>query len=241
MESRDRGHFHDRDLVVTGSADCTAIIWSTISGEVVKILEGHTAPIYSIVIDTESGLNTIFTAGGDGNILAFDPVTGDLIRKLIGHEGAILTMTTYKTMVYSGSTDRTARAWVMEFGEETRVFRTGKSGSVTTVEFLGGFVITGNQDGSIRVFDSRSGSLVRLFKGGHRDATIKVKAIPGKVFSIGIDGRLCIWNSKGLRLEVFGDTKVVDKYEEESEEDDVSDSSQVKRAREIIDMFLRER
>jgi WD40 repeat protein len=128
---------HERDLLITGSADCTARIWSLASGETLKVLSGHTAPIHAIVVDHER-TNAIFTAGGDGLIMAFDAITGECMRKLVGHETAILALDTYKSMLYSASADKTSRAWVMEFGEETRVFR-GSRSPVTCIRFFLGF------------------------------------------------------------------------------------------------------
>ena len=133
----DKRPLHERDLLITGSADCTARIWSVFSGETLKVLTGHTAPIHAICVD-HSRTNAIFTAGGDGLIMAFDPITGECMRKLIGHEAAILSLDSYKSMLFSASADKTSRAWVMEFGEETRVFR-GSRSPVTSIQFFAGF------------------------------------------------------------------------------------------------------
>lgn len=69
--------------------------------------------------------------------MAFDPITGECMRKLIGHETAILALDAYKSMLYSASSDKTSRAWVMEFGEETRVFKSRSP--VTCIRFFAGF------------------------------------------------------------------------------------------------------
>jgi len=113
------------------------MIWSVGLGDQLKVLEGHTAPIHAICVDQDK-TKAIFTAGGDGVIMVFDQITGECMRKLIGHEAAILSMDTYKSMLYTASVDKTARAWVMEFGEETRVFR-GCRSPVTCIQFFSGF------------------------------------------------------------------------------------------------------
>lgn len=126
------------DLLVTGSADCTARIWSAATAECRHVLTGHTSPIHAIAVNNELGDNSIFTAGADSLIICFCPITGDRLRTLYGHEAAILRLVTHKNMLYSASTDRTVRAWVMEFGEDTRVFR-GSRAPVTCVQYFGGF------------------------------------------------------------------------------------------------------
>ena len=137
------------DLLVTGSADCTARIWCASSGECRHVLLGHTSPIHAIAIDY-SNENIILTGGGDGLILSFCSITGDRLRSLYGHQAAILRFDTHKNMLFSASADKTARAWVMEFGEETRVFR-GSRAPVTCVRYFNGF---GKQTNSKNTFPS---------------------------------------------------------------------------------------
>lgn len=122
-----------RDILISGSADCTLRIWSLGLRLVIKVLEGHTAPVHKIAVDRSS--RQVFTAGGDGLIISWDIVTGDIIRYLRGHDGAVLSLAVHNKMLFSASADRTARAWVMEFGEETRVFR-GSQAGVTCVEYF---------------------------------------------------------------------------------------------------------
>ena len=130
----------EMDLLVTGSADCTARIWSTATADCRHVLTGHTSPIHAIAVNYE-GEKSIFTAGADGLIMCFCPITGDRLRTMYGHEAAILRLDTHKNMLYSASADRTVRAWVMEFGEETRVFR-GSRAPVTCVQYFSGFGTT---------------------------------------------------------------------------------------------------
>ena len=229
---------YDRDLLVTGSADCTARIWSIAQGECLKELLGHNAPIFSIQVAYESN-NTIFTAGGDGVIHSYCPITGELLQKLIGHEGPIQTMTTFKNMLYTGSTDRTTRSWVMQFGEETRVFR-GNQSSVNCISFFKSLIFTGCEDGTVRVFDSKSGSLLRTFRdtSGSIGSVLDVQNIPGKVFCITTNGYICVWNCKGVKGESnFGEAR--NEYSD-SEESEV-DSFELIQAMEVLEKFLKKK
>lgn len=68
-----------------------------------QILKGHKGTINAIVVDPEGKM--LFTGGGDGLICCWDIDSGECIRKMTGHESAILslivsTATLYKTVKY---------------------------------------------------------------------------------------------------------------------------------------------
>lgn len=131
-----------RNILVTGSADCTVRIWSVELADCLKVLDGHSAPVHCLAIDPSSPSRRVFSAAGDGLIICWDTVTGDRIRNLIGHEGAVLMLYAENKMLFSVSADKTARSWVAEFGEETRCFR-GSHSAVTRILFFDGM---GNSD-----------------------------------------------------------------------------------------------
>ena len=56
---------------------------------------------------------------------------------LEGHSLSITCLQLVNRLLYSGSMDRTARAWVTEFGECTRVFET-HTHSVTCIKVVKG-------------------------------------------------------------------------------------------------------
>lgn len=229
---------YDRDLLITGSADCTARIWSITLGECLKELIGHSAPIFSIRVAHELN-NTIFTAGGDGVIHSYCPITGDLLQRLIGHEGPILSMISTKNMLFTGSTDRTTRSWVIEFGEETRTFR-GNCSPINCLSYLESLLFTGCEDGITRVFDSKSGCLLRSYRDTQNclGPIVSLHNVPGKVFALSADGFLNIWDSKGVKVQAaFGDTHSDASGDEESE----IDSADFVEAMNVMDKFLQKR
>lgn len=229
---------YDRDLLITGSADCTARIWSITLGECLKELVGHTAPIFSIQVAHELN-NTIFTAGGDGIIHSYCPITGDLLQRLIGHEGPILAMISCKNMLFTGSTDRTARSWVTEFGEETRTFR-GNYSPVNCLSYFESLIFTGCEDGIVRVFDSKSGCLLRSYRDIHDTLgpIVSLQNVPGKVFALSANGFFSVWDCKGVKVQAaFGDRQSEGSDDEESE----IDSAEFVEAMNVMEKFLRKR
>lgn len=100
----------DRDVIITGSVDCHVRIWSLATGDCLKDLCGHEAPVHCIVIDPNNA-RQFCTAGGDGNIVVWDVVTGDQLRTLRGHERTVLSLVAHNKMLFSAGTDKTARSW----------------------------------------------------------------------------------------------------------------------------------
>ncbi|KAI1292077.1 WD repeat-containing protein 86 [Halotydeus destructor] len=237
----------DRDIIVSGSADCQARIWSLVTGDCLKVLEGHRAPVYAIAVNPNNILQ-IFTGSGDGTIISWDTVTGDKLRTLIGHEGTILSMMTCNKMLYSSSSDKTARAWVMEFAEETRVYK-GSQSAVACVHFFDGIhlcyrlpffpfpplqVYTASEDGSVRAYDAKSGTIKRLFLG-HSESITSIQVVPQRLITTSFDGKMSVWDTKGFSDDtVFGDKS--EKHEEASDDD----CDNVKRAVRMLDNYIRD-
>ena len=126
----------ETDLVVTGSVDCTIRIWSFKHGDCLKLITDHYAPIYSLLVDPLNSKQFI-SASGDGKIISWDAVTGESVKIMNDHTGPVISCVTYNRMLFSGSNDRTARAWVIEFGECVRVFH-GNSCGVSLVQYYNG-------------------------------------------------------------------------------------------------------
>lgn len=127
---------HERDLVVTGSVDCTIRIWSLKYGDCLKVLTDHSGPIYCIIVDPINERQFI-SCSGDSMILIWDSITGEIVQILKGHSGPVIALHVYKKILFSGSADKTARAWVIQFGEYTRVFEGNNSG-VCHIQYFNG-------------------------------------------------------------------------------------------------------
>ncbi|XP_042143379.1 WD repeat-containing protein 86 [Ixodes scapularis] len=221
------------DIVITGSHDFTARTWGLYSGECLKVLKGHTAPINAMVVDTDG--NILFTGGGDGVIRSWHIKTGDCQRVLTGHQGPIVSLITHSKMLYSGSSDNTARAWVMEFGECTRVYR-GHQHTVDCLRYHDRMLYTGSGDKVARMFEAKSGTLKRSFRG-HDHGVVCIEVVTGKLFTGSYDGTLFVWDTTGVVDEtVFGD----EHKDSEDEEDLPDDSDEVKLAVNFLEPFIHE-
>lgn len=116
-----KGVIQELDIIISTSTDGTAMTYSLATGELRHIFTGHEGPINCLAIDGKES-SFVYTAGADSVIKNWDVITGEFVRDLIGHEGSILCLLAQNRILYSGSTDRTVRAWAMDVGQCTRVY-----------------------------------------------------------------------------------------------------------------------
>ncbi|KAM7284447.1 WD repeat-containing protein 86 [Ixodes scapularis] len=174
------------DIVITGSHDFTARTWGLYSGECLKVLKGHTAPINAMVVDTDG--NILFTGGGDGVIRSWHIKTGDCQRVLTGHQGPIVSLIGHTKSVFpvifvpadnmlgatketediviTGSHDFTARTWGLYSGECLKVLK-GHTAPINAmvVDTDGNILFTGGGDGVIRSWHIKTGDCQRVLTG----------------------------------------------------------------------------
>ena len=74
-------------VLVSGSEDKTARLWSVSTGACLRTFYGHTGPIYDVAIVDQV---TFLTASGDKTIRAWDVVSGDAFRT---HENSSAAVT----------------------------------------------------------------------------------------------------------------------------------------------------
>lgn len=66
-----------------------------------QVLKDHKGTINALVVDPEG--KTLFSGGGDGLICCWNIATGELVRKMTGHESAVMGLIvsyTRKIFVY---------------------------------------------------------------------------------------------------------------------------------------------
>ena len=67
----------------TASADKTARLWDSATGEYRRTLTGHTSEVLGVAFSPDGRL--LATAGGDRTARLWDPATGEHLRTLTGH------------------------------------------------------------------------------------------------------------------------------------------------------------
>ncbi|KAK3895159.1 hypothetical protein Pcinc_001125 [Petrolisthes cinctipes] len=199
------------DTIFTGSFDNTARSWSFDTGGCLKysyaqVFKGHRMPITCMATDPKGLI--LYTGSQDKMIIAWDVNRGTIMKKVEeAHGSAVLHMRVENRLMYTCGMDNTARCWVREGLENTRVYK-DHTDTVVTAKFHNGILYTGCNDGQVRAFDAKSGTLKRKFQGHTSAVTSLVVCVHEhqgepitRVISASNDGTIKVWNATGISDE----------------------------------------
>lgn len=146
--------------LASGSKDGSCKVWDLETGKCLRTFR-HSDPVYAIAISTKlivSGCN-----GGKVNVWHKD--NGQLIKKLNGHTGPIMSIKFDRWHIVTGSKDGYAMVW-SSWGDHAQCLRAFKHPKeVWCVDLAYVRVITGSNDGRIRIWNLLSGQCCRIIRG----------------------------------------------------------------------------
>lgn len=157
---------YNDSIMVTGSSDCTCIVWDLTCGyRPVRRLRHHTAGVLDVCFDSKY----IVSCSKDTTICLWDQATGEFLRKLSGHRGPVNAVQLRGDLVVSASGDGVAKLWNLTSGLCIKEFPS-KDRGMACVEFSpdSRTVLAGGNDQVIYQFDTTTGELVRELTG-HRN------------------------------------------------------------------------
>jgi WD40 repeat protein len=171
-------------VLVTGSADQTARVWSLGRGVTrLRQLQGHAGQVVDVAVSPRGDL--VFTTSIDGTGRLWNLASGDLESTLTGHTDFVVSgaFSPGGLFVVTASTDATARIWNPKQGNLLAVL-TGHNGPVRGAVFSPSVmsVLTFGTDGTARIWDPEGEPLLRLVgrlrsaAGGHEAAAFSPDA-----------------------------------------------------------------
>ncbi|KAF5340656.1 hypothetical protein D9611_007288 [Ephemerocybe angulata] len=147
----------DGTKVVSGSTDNTIRVWDASTGQVQKVLTGHTANCTSVAISGDG--SWIVSGSDDRTVRTWDVMTGKEKQVLLGHTGAVkaVAVSWDGTRICSGGDDHRVRAWDAATGAVQSIME-GHTGGVNSVAFSrdGKWIASGAWDQTIRVWGAPS-------------------------------------------------------------------------------------
>ncbi|CAG8721927.1 4815_t:CDS:2 [Gigaspora margarita] len=153
--------FDDRkNRLITGSYDSTVRVWNLETGEVIRVLTGHTRCVRGLQFDHAK----LITCSMDHTLRVWNYHTGKCITKLEGHTGGVLTLHFVDYIVASGSTDTTIKIW--NFSSHRCFTLIGHREWVNKVViFQKSQLLSCSDDHTIRIWDLTLQSCTRIFDG----------------------------------------------------------------------------
>lgn len=181
---------------LTAQSDHTVRMWSTTTGECVKVLKGH-SNLAATVSYSWNGREAA-SGGDDRSVRTWDVKTGRNVLVLKGHTESVSTVGFSKdgNFLVSSSWDNTVRIWRLPEGTLFKVLK-GHSDKVSCADFIGEteYVVSAGFDGIVKMWDFSTGRLLRDLRG-HKDRIMSLRVSPlgDLILSGAMDGSARLWD-----------------------------------------------
>lgn len=203
----------DDQIMITGSSDCTLIVWDINTFQPIRRLRRHIAGVLDVAFDKDK----IISCSKDASLCVWDRATGELLQQLTGHRGPVNAVQLRGNLVVSASGEGCARLWNLNFdgGRRNSVGNGATTtGPVTTdakcvkefwsrdrglacVEFSDDakYILAGGNDQVVYKFDTQTGECVDTLKG-HENLvrSLYLDGANGRIVSGSYDSSLRVWD-----------------------------------------------
>ena len=192
---------NDRELLVSGSDDCSIRLWDMSTHQQLMQLNGHTR--YAASVATFG--NTIVSGSWDSTVRIWDMTTGAQLLQMNGHNGYVFSVASMhddggpcSKFVASGGCDKCIRLWDMSTGQQIAKLD-GHTASVRSVAISsdGRTIASASWDGTVRLWDLSTRRPLHLLKGNKSTEQVYSVALSSdgrRIASGGQDGCVRIWN-----------------------------------------------
>lgn len=178
------GHNHSvraiaahQDTLVSGSYDSTVRVWKISTGETLHRLTGHTAKVYSVVLDHKRG--RCISGSMDNLVKIWSLETGACLFTLEGHTSLVGLLDLREGRLVSAAADSTLRIWDPETGQ-CKSTLTAHTGAITCFQHDGQKVVSGS-DRTLKMWNIKTGECIRDL----------LTDLTG-VWQVKFDGRRCV-------------------------------------------------
>lgn len=159
-------HIRDRPrltyVATVGNDDATVRSWTLddhMPGMLSPLLtyRGHTSPVRTVtyarkgerIVSGSEDAEIAVWEGGDSN---------ELLWKLQGHDGVIISIAVAGEKIFSGSEDKTIRVWDLDTGDVESIIH-GHTAPINAIKLSpdGRWIVSASDDDCMRILDSRTG------------------------------------------------------------------------------------
>lgn len=214
-------HLNGKDVLISGSADASIIIWDIPTGSRLHVLKGgHTRGILDLAVDPTTyppspsptddqpaGV-TLFSASSDREIRRWHLSTTLSAARELDPAHPILQ---HETSVYSLHFDRDSDLWTASADGTAKCLSRERGFTADTtlphgdyvrgvaVDEVGGWVVTVGRDEEVKVWD-RAGGFLHHTYSGHFEEITGVVLVGRAAVTVGIDATIRRWSLLGEDL-----------------------------------------
>lgn len=183
---------------LTAQSDHCVRMWSTTTGDCVKVLKDHTNLVATVRYSWNG--REAASGGDDRSVRTWDVKTGRNTLVLKGHSESVSAVAYSRDgrFLVSGSWDNSVKIWRLPEGSQFKTLK-GHSDKVSSVDFIGetDYVVSAGFNGIVKMWDVPSGRLLRDLKG-HKDRIMSLRVSPlgNLILSASLDGTARLWDVK---------------------------------------------
>ncbi|TPX37654.1 hypothetical protein SmJEL517_g00777 [Synchytrium microbalum] len=189
--------FLDENRIVSSSSDATLRVWNSTTGEVIRVLEGHTNDIWTVRVTSDNKF--ILSGSNDTTMRLWSATSYDYIRTYTGHTGPVrcVAFSPDNRRILSAASDCDAKVWDLETGKCLATLE-GHTEPVWSCTYSpnGKLIVTGAYDETISVWNSKTFKLLRT-RQMHSSGVRTVAFSPDSKYIVSgsYDKSIIVWNS----------------------------------------------
>ncbi|KAI9285448.1 quinon protein alcohol dehydrogenase-like superfamily [Umbelopsis sp. AD052] len=150
----------NNNRLISGSYDKTVHVWNLETGEILKVLTGHTRCVRALQFDDAK----LVTGSMDNTLKIWNYNTGHCIRTLQGHTDGVISLHFDSRILVSGSADKNVKVWNFLTGECFTLH--GHTDWVNQVKIhRQSMVVSASDDTTIRVWDLNTRTCLKVLEG----------------------------------------------------------------------------
>ncbi len=196
----------DGKLLAVGNSDNSIILWDTMSRQAVRVLKGHVSAVSTVAVSGDDKvLASALEAGVAGigrvdTIKIWDPITGQLVRSLIGrNSGHSIGLSKDGTRLVSGSSGVSLSLWnVSQSKAQRQIDLRRESRFVPDRVALspdGKLIAGGGRDNAIKLWDAATGRELFTLTGHRKSVRHLVFSPDNKLLASGSqDADVKLWS-----------------------------------------------
>jgi WD40 repeat protein len=183
---------------LTAQADHTIRLWSTKTGDCLKILRGHTNLVASVCFSVSG--REVASGSDDRSVRIWDLITGKNLAVLKGHLDSVSSVAYSPdgTSLLSGSWDGALKLWRNPEGNLLKTLKSPDD-KIASARFVGSAdrIVSAGFEGALKLWDVASGRTLRELKG-HKDKVTSLDVSPGceLLLTGSMDGTARVWDAR---------------------------------------------